>query len=222
MRFIIFLLSTLAIAGDFTTSLGDTYPYMISAITTDSAGNTYVVGSRALGGVYFTGVISGVPLSITSIYGSLSGGSDVFVSKLDPSGQLLFTDIFAGKGVDTGTAIAVDPSGNIYIAGTTTSNDFPLSKALQTQPSPNGSGFIMKLSNDGSTILYSTYFGGTQGWSSITSLATDAKGNLYLTGSTTSLDFPHTAGMPFGPPAPQDANVMPAIIKSNASDISQK
>lgn len=198
MQFTLFLLSTLAIAGDFTTSLGDAYPYMISAITTDAAGNTYVVGSRAIGGAYYTGILIGDPSSITTVQSFLAGGSDVFVSKLDPNGQLLFTDIFAGKGVDTGTAIALDPSGNIYIAGMTTSSDFPLSKALQTTPNAAGTGFIMKLSNDGTTILYSTYLGGTQGQTSISSLATDSKGNLYLTGYTNASDYPHTPGMPAG------------------------
>jgi uncharacterized protein (TIGR03437 family) len=198
MRFVLFLLTaTLSIAGEFTTSLGDTYPYTVSAITTDSAGNTYVVGSRQLGGPTAIAVINGAvpPAIFTSSY----GGTDVFVSKLDPNGKLLFTDTFAGKGVDTGTAIALDPSGNIYIAGTTTSSDFPLSKALQTQTSANGTGFIIKLSNDGSTILYSTYFGGTLGATSITSLATDSSGNLFLTGATGAADFPHTTGMPAGP-----------------------
>ena len=187
----LFFITTLAIAGDFTTSLGDAYPYTISAITTDSAGNTYVVGSRALGGSYAIFAV-GVPSTINTILGDfLHGGTDVFVSKLDPYGNLLFTDTFAGKGNDTGTAIALDPSGNIYIAGTTTSPDFPLSKALQTQPNVAGTGFIIKLTNDGTTILYSTYFGGVLGSTSITALATDAKGNLYLTGSTTSADFPN-------------------------------
>jgi uncharacterized protein (TIGR03437 family) len=124
--------------------------------------------------------------------------TDVFVTKLDPTGKVLFTDTFAGKGSDSGSAIALDPTGNIYIAGSTSSDDFPLSKALQTQPNTDGTGFIVKLSNDGSTILYSTYFGGTLGTTSITSLATDSQGNLYLTGHTSASDFPHTAGMPFG------------------------
>lgn len=167
------------LSGEFTTSLGDQYPYTISAITTDSYNNIYVIGSRRLGG-------------------ETPGSSDVFVSKLDPLGDLFFTDTFAGKGVDTGTAIALDPAGNIYIAGTTTSDDFPLSNALQTQPSASGAGFIIKLTFDGSTILYSTYFGGTRGATSISSLATDSNGNLYLTGTTNAPDFPHTAGMPFG------------------------
>jgi len=172
--------ATLAIAGQFTTSIGGTYLEAISAITTDAAGNTYVVGSRQLT--------------------TPTVGTDVFLTKLDPNGKVLFTDTFAGKGTDTGTAIAVDPSGNIYIAGTTTSPDFPLSHALQTQifPGGAGSGFIMKLSNDGTTILYSTFFGGTLGQSAISALATDANGNLYLTGYTLASDFPHTSGMPFG------------------------
>jgi len=191
MRFVLILLSaTLAIAGEFTTSLGDANPYMISAITTDSAGNTYVVGSRQLG----------APPAIVFDLEYIPPDSDVFVSKLDPNGKLLFTDTFAGKGVDTGTAIAVDPTGNIYIAGTTTSSDFPLSNALQTQPNPtSGTGFIIKLSNDGSTILYSTYFGGTLGPTFFTSIATDSSGNLFLTGATGAADFPHTPGMPSGP-----------------------
>ncbi len=196
MRLVLFFLSTLTIAGDFTTSLGDMYPYTISAITTDASGNTYIVGSRQLGPAGTFSIVNGAVPPVTFS----TPGSDVFVSKLDPNGQLIFTDTFGGKGVDQGLAIALDPSGNIYIAGSTTSNDFPLSKALQTQPNPvSGTGFIIKLSNDGSTILYSTYFGGVLGATSISSLATDSKGNLYLTGYTTAADFPHTDGLPFGP-----------------------
>ncbi len=174
-------------AGQFTTSLGDSYPYAISAITTDSAGNTYIVGSRQLA------TAGTVTLNSST---NLGAGTDVFVSKLDPSGNLLFTDTFAGKGVDTGTAIALDPSGNIYIGGTTTSPDFPLSEALQTQSNSNGTGFIIKLTNDGTTIFYSTYFGGVLGTSSVSGLATDAKGNLYVTGVTAASDFPQTSGLP--------------------------
>jgi hypothetical protein len=138
MRFVLlFITSTLAIAGEFTTSLGDSNPYTISAIATDAAGNTYVVGTRELGGAVIFSSLTGAMLPV--VFSSPGGGSDVFVTKLDPNGKLLFTDTFAGKGIDTGTAIALDPSGNIYIAGTTTSNDFPLSKPLQTQPNTSDS-----------------------------------------------------------------------------------
>jgi uncharacterized protein (TIGR03437 family) len=193
-----FLITTqTAIGGQFTTVIGGGYPVAVSAIATDSAGNTYVVGSTQL---------PGTPSFVNS---SISAQAHVFVTKLDPNGKVLFTDTFAGQGADVGTAITVDPSGNIYIAGTTTSPDFPIfpiNKALQTQifpgPAtnglPQGSGFITKLSNDGTTVLYSTFFGGTLGQSAITSLATDANGSLYLTGYTLASDFPHTTGMPFG------------------------
>jgi uncharacterized protein (TIGR03437 family) len=199
MQYIPFVIAaTLTFAGQFTTSIGDNYPYMVSTTTTDAAGNTYIVGSRVLG--------SGGPFAFrigAATSSSLPVASDVFVTKLDPNGKLLFTNTYAGKGVDTGTAITLDPSGNIYVAGNTTSNDFPLSKALQNQPNSTfGTGFIIKLSNDGTTILYSTYFGGTLGPTSISALATDSKGNLYLTGSTSAEDFPHTTGMPFGNLAP--------------------
>jgi uncharacterized protein (TIGR03437 family) len=188
MRFFLFLLiAGVSFAGQFTTSLGDSYPYGISAITTDSAGNTYIVGSRQLA------TAATVTLNSST---NLAAGADVFVSKLDPSGNLLFTDTFAGKGVDRGTAIALDPSGNIYIGGTTTSPDFPLSEALQTQSYSNGTGFIIKLTNDGTTIFYSTYFGGVLGTSSVSGLGTDAKGNLYVTGLTGASDFPQTSGLP--------------------------
>jgi uncharacterized protein (TIGR03437 family) len=188
MRLFLFLsIAGVSFAGQFTTSLGDSYPYLISAITTDSAGNTYIVGSRQLA------TAGTVTLNSST---NLGAGSDVFVSKLDPSGNLLFTDTFAGKGVDTGTAIALDPSGNIYIGGTTTSPDFPLSEAQQTQSNSNGTGFIIKLTNDGTTILYSTYFGGALGASSVSGLATDTIGNLYATGLTAASDFAQTSGLP--------------------------
>ena len=171
MRFVLFFATaTLAIAGEFTTSVGDTYPFKVSAIATDATGNTYVVGSRMLGGYSLGAFITGITTGYSTISQALTvSETDVFVTKLDPTGKALFTDTFAGKGVNSGNAIAVDPSGNIYIAGHTTSDDFPLSKALQTQPSADGTGFIVKLSNDGSTILYSTYFGGALGVTSITS-----------------------------------------------------
>jgi uncharacterized protein (TIGR03437 family) len=218
MRFVLlFTAATLAIAGEFTTSVGDTYPFKVSAIATDATGNTYVVGSRMLngyGGVY--AIVTGIlPSTFVGVANLLTVPDiDVFVTKLDSTGKVLFTDTFAGKGVDSGNAIAVDLSGNIYIAGHTTSDDFPLSKALQSQPSADGTGFIVKLSNDGSTILYSTYFGGTLGVTSITSLATDTQGNLYLTGYTNAADFPHTAGMPFGPVSLTAPATMGAIVAS--------
>src|SRR5580658_8338219 len=200
MRSALFLVtSALALAGEYTTYIGDIYPRTITAIATDAAGNTYVTGNRGNPGIP-TAVILSPYASVSSFLLGVASAAyapdDVFVSKIDPSGKVLFTNTFAGKGVDQAFAVAVDPTGNIYVAGTTTSPDFPVSNALQSQNSQFGAGFIVKLSSDGRTILYSTYFGGLQGMTSINAMTTDAAGNLYLTGTTYATDFPHTPGMP--------------------------
>jgi uncharacterized protein (TIGR03437 family) len=199
MRFFLILaFTTFAMAGEYTTYTGDAYPRSVAAITADAAGNTYVAGNRGLGIAIPTAAIL-VPVllgfSASTIY-TVAAPNDVFVSKLDPNGNILFTAVFAGKGADRGLAVAVDPAGNVYVAGTTTSPDFPLSNALQSQNGPYGAGFIVKLSPDGKTILYSTYFGGLTGSTTINAMTTDAAGNLYLTGTTFATDFPHTSGMP--------------------------
>lgn len=193
--------STAVSAAEYTTYIGDAYPRTVAAITADTAGNTYVVGNRGNTTVP-TVVVNGI------VYANAPGGSlsptllttpppyDVFVSKLDPTGKILFTDVFAGKGVDKASAVTVDTNGNIYIGGTTTSPDFPVSNALQSQPSPFGTGFIVKISADGKSVLYSTYFGGLDGSTTVNAMTTDAAGNLYVTGVTFAGDFPHTAGMP--------------------------
>ena len=148
---------------------------------TDQNRNTYVVGSR-----HFPGPTS-TPLS------------DVFVAKLDPTGATVFIATFSGKGSDEGHAIALDAAGDILVGGTTSSPDFPIRNALQPQRSSFGStGFLMKLSPDGSQLVYSTYFGGTTGNSSVNAIAADSAGNVYLAGNTSSADFGTTPGMPAG------------------------
>jgi len=186
MRLLIALamLVSASYGADFTTYIGDSNQYQIAAIATDSAGNTYVTGSRV----------------IDEMLGSLSPNvlDDVFVTKLDATGSLVFTTTFGGKGSDNGWAIAVDPSGNIWVGGTTYSDDFPLRDALQTAIGlPGQSGFLVKLAPDG-TVIYSSYFGGIMGFSSVSAVATDPSGNVYVTGSTESSDFPTTPGLPAG------------------------
>jgi uncharacterized protein (TIGR03437 family) len=195
MRFFLILaFATVAMAGEYTTYIGGAYPRNVAAITADAAGNTYVVGNRAFPITPTEGLVFAVIEPIPSF--PAAPPNDVFVGKLDPNGNSLFTAVFAGKGQDRALAVAVDPSGNVYVAGTTTSPDFPLSNALQSQNGTYGAGFIVKLSPDGKTILYSTYFGGLTGNTTINAMTTDAAGNLYLTGSTFATDFPHTSGMP--------------------------
>jgi hypothetical protein len=118
MRLLFLLTSSLALAGEFSTAIGDAYPYTVQAMTTDAAGNTYLTGNR-----------------------TLSSGVDVFVTKLDPTGAVVFTNNFGANAV--GYVIAVDPSGNIYVGGSTASPDFLLTNAVQTQAPNAPTGFLV-------------------------------------------------------------------------------
>ena len=193
MRLLFLLTSSLALAGEFSTAIGDAYPYTVQAMTTDAAGNTYLTGNRTL----------------------TSGVVDVFVTKLDPTGAVVFTNTFGTNAV--GYLITVDPSGNIYVGGNVASADLLLSNAIQTQAPSAPMAFLLKLSSDGVTVIYCTYFGGTQGISEITGLAADAKGNLYVTGLTNSSDFPQTTSLPGVPLSGQGTNLMAGIMVAQLS-----
>jgi hypothetical protein len=124
-------------------------------------------------------------------------GGDAYLVKLAPSGQPVFATHFGGSGQDSPLAIGVDPDGNIYIAGFTTSTDLPVtSDALQADYGGGtafgfGDVFIAKFSADGSQLLYCSYLGG-RGDEICGSLAFDPHGNLLLAGVTASGDFPGT------------------------------
>jgi uncharacterized protein (TIGR03437 family) len=119
-------------AAEFTTYIGDVDDYHVARVATDSAGNTYLAGSRSAGTF-----------------------SEAVVMKLDPTGKIVLFTILSGKGSDAANGLAVDAAGSIYVAGSTSSPDFPLHNAFQSTPGP---GFLAKLSADGSQLLYSTYF----------------------------------------------------------------
>jgi uncharacterized protein (TIGR03437 family) len=171
-------------AADYTTYVGDTFAYNVTAIAVDANGATYVTGSRAVG-----------PESGFALL------TDIFVSKLDPAGNLTLLATLSGKASDQAKGIALDPSGNIYIVGNTSSSDFPLHHPLQSISDRTGSfkgtGFLVKFSADG-TVLFSTYLGGTTGYSTLNAVAADSQGNAYVTGETFASNYPHTAGLPAG------------------------
>jgi uncharacterized protein (TIGR03437 family) len=183
---VVFLASTFSlVAADYTTYIADAFSYTVTGMAVDAIGNTYVTGSRAV--------------SVPAL-GTGATLADIFVSKLDRSGNLTLLATISGKASDRANSIALDPSGNIYLAGSTTSGNFPLHQPLQSVLSPQtfpplGTGFLVKLGPDG-TILYSTYFGGTNGPSSMNSVAADSQGNAYVTGETVAPDYPKTPGLP--------------------------
>jgi uncharacterized repeat protein (TIGR01451 family) len=107
---------------------------------------------------------------------------------------LSYSTYLGGSGVDRVTAMAVDPAGNAYVAGSTTSADFPTQFGLAI-PSRMRDAFVAKLAPDGGSLVYSTYLGGSDNDAAM-GLAIDASRAVYITGTTSSADFP-VAGSAF-------------------------
>ena len=120
-----------------------------------------------------------------------------FVVKWSPDGsKMLYSTFFGGSYSDQITAIAVDAQGEAIIAGNTSSSDFPVTENIsKASPAGIGSGFVAKLSEDGSKAIYSSIIGASNGVN-ISGLAIDATGASYITGATQSPDFPTTANVP--------------------------
>lgn len=166
--------------------------------------STYVGGSGAegLGGVavdaignaYITGTTDSTDFPTQGpAQPSNSGGFDIFIAKVNPTGSaLVYATYLGGGGSETGTDIALDGLGHAYVTGHTTSTDFPAVNAFEDtfQGGANtGDAFLAKLSPDGSTVLYATYVGGT-GDDRGFSIAVDGLDSPYIGGETTSTDFP--------------------------------
>jgi hypothetical protein len=161
--------------------LGGSSLDMCSSIALDAAGNAYVAG---------TTYSPDFP-TLGALQTSLQGTANAFVTKINPSGTALVISTFlGGSGIDAGNAIALDSSGAIYVAGNTSSVDFPVtSSAAQNTLNGNYNAFVSKLSGDGSTLIYSTFLGGSHS-DTATSIAVDPAGEAVLGGYTTSPDFP--------------------------------
>ena len=146
-----------------------------SAITVDPSGNIYIGGNAS----------TGLPLANPLQAGSLGNG-DVWVAKFDPTGTvLLYSTYVGGSNYEGPWGLAVTAAGDLIATGQTSSSDFPLVNATQSQ-GPVAQGdlpFAFKLNASGSAFVYSTYLGGTapggaMGWA----VATDAAGDAYITG----------------------------------------
>ena len=119
--------------------------------------------------------------------------SDAFVTKLNSSGSgVLFSTLLGGSSDEIGNGVAVDGSGNIYVAGQTSSLNFPVANAVRSTVALNGgcgTGFVTKLNPAVPSFAFSTFLGGGQ-CDVANSVDTDASGNVYVTGRTSSTDFP--------------------------------
>jgi hypothetical protein len=155
-------------------------------IAVDVDGNTYVVGTTES---------SDFPTT-APLQQNLKGPSDAFVTKLGPDGSPIFSTFLGGSGFERATAIAVDSTGAIYVAGDTTSDDFPRKNAFQqTRGGSLGSdAFVMKLAPNGASIVYSTFLGGNSS-EAVVDIALDADDTVYVAGTisafgATNITFP--------------------------------
>jgi beta-propeller repeat-containing protein/centrosomal CEP192-like protein/ASPM-SPD-2-Hydin domain-containing protein len=173
------------------------------ALTLDSANDVYVTGSTAS---------SDFPM-VNPYQGTYPGSFNAFLTKVSADGSsLLYSTYLGGNGSDIPSSIAIDSSSDVFVAGNTSSINFPVANAYQASASPNQGGifgnygFLTKFSPDGSYLVYSTYLsgnsnvafdcGGTPCWPSpynaINGIALDATGNAYAAGITNTYNFPTT------------------------------
>lgn len=182
----------------YSTYLGGTDGDNIAAIAVDSAGNAYLTG--------FT-QSSNFPTA-NAIQATYGGSQDAFVTKINAAGSaLVYSTYLGGNGSEAGAGIAVDAAGNVYTTGNTSSNNFPTANALQATPH-GGDAYITKINPAGSAFVYSTFLGGSGGESG-SSIQVDAAGNVYVTGTTSSTDFPTANPI-------QAANAGPASFPQDA------
>jgi Beta-propeller repeat len=195
-------------ALSFSTFLGGSEVDSATAIALDSFDNIYVAGTTSSSNFPVTaGGFQQTFADHVTQCTTTQACTDAFVSKLSPDGvTLIYSTYLGGTGLDGIRGIAVDSSGNAYVAGFTDSPDFPGVGANSFQGSftagtcvagPCYDAFFAKLNGEGSGILYSTYLGGSN-IDIAHDIAVDSSGNAYLTGYTASADFPATHGAPGG------------------------
>jgi hypothetical protein len=153
-------------------------------ITVDSSGNTYVTGYT---------YSSDFP-TVVGPDTTFNGAWDAFVAKVNPAGTaLVYSGFLGGSGSDGGKGIVVDSSGNAYVTGYTYSSDFPAVVGPYTTFNGCVDAFVAKVNPAGTALVYSGFLGGS-GSDGGEGIAVDSSGNAYVTGWTTSSDFPVVVG----------------------------
>jgi Beta-propeller repeat len=172
----------------YSTYLGGSNTDHAGAVAVDSSGTVYVTGSTWS---------SNFPVA-NAFQTSIGGQCNAFIARLSSDGNtLMFSTYLGGNGAsveypETGQGIALDASGDAYVVGVTSSTNFPVSNAIQTQLNGFTDAFVAKVSAAGG-LLFSTYMGGS-GVDVANAVAVDASGAAYVVGYTFSTDFPATAG----------------------------
>jgi hypothetical protein len=175
----------------YSTYLGGTSFDLTWGVAADSSGNAYIVSEA------FTN-----DFPVENPFKSHAGRTDVILSKLNSNGsKLIYSTYIGGSSYDNlthGNAIHVDGSGSVYLAGQTSSVDFPVVNAFQPiispviQPSSTSSpndAFVLKVSPDGSELVFSTFLGGKH-VDRARGITVGPNGNIYVVGDTFSTNFP--------------------------------
>lgn len=177
----------------YTTHIGGTDTDLGLGIAVDSSSNVYLTGVT---------LSTDFPVTGNAFQKNPVNGSDpanCFVTKLNASGNaLVYSTLLGGSSAEMCTGIGVDSGGNAYVTGGTASKNFPTVNAFQSAQAVSTDlftldAFVSKISADGSRLIYSTYVGGSKN-DAAAAIAVDSNGNAYITGGTTSSDFPVTGG----------------------------
>jgi hypothetical protein len=169
----------------YSTFLGGTADDVASGIALDPDGRACVAGNATS---------ADFPITSGAFQKTLHGGNDVFVTKFQLSGGGLFYSTFlGGSGTEGGSSIAVDSLGRAYVAGGTSSSDFPVVNPIQAHLAGAQDAFVTKLSATGNALFFSTYLGGTD-VENANSIRLDSAGNAFVGGATASTNFPTTPG----------------------------
>ena len=172
----------------YSTYLGGSQQEQSYGIAVDGSGNAYVTGYT---------ISKDFPASNAfqpTNHSAFLYGANAFVSKFSADGSaLLYSTYLGGSATDFAYAIAVDGSGSAYVTGQTDSVDFPTVNPFQASYAGAQDSFLTKLSADGSALVYSTYLGGS-GNDEAYGVAVDGSGSAYVTGWTSSTNFPTTPG----------------------------
>jgi len=150
------------------------------SIAIDTDANIYITGRTAS---------SNFP-TVNPMQGTIGGSEDSFIAKLNSTGDaLIFSTYLGGSNNDRASGIVIDFDLNVYVTGWTSSTDFPIENPIQGTYGGNNDAYILKLNESGASLIYSTYLGGNSD-DRASSIAVDDEGNAYITGNTSSSNFP--------------------------------
>ena len=173
----------------YSTYLGGSNWEQATAIAVDSTGNALVAGDTK----------SADFITANAFQGSIGGLTDAFLARLTSSGSLALSSFLGGYFDEHAGGVAVDSAGDAYLAGGTLSSNFPVAAPIQGASGGGMDAFVAKVQTSGTpALVYSTYLGGGAGTLSAqeqaNAIAVDTSGNAFVTGVTSSADFPVSSG----------------------------